>query len=808
MGIGEVSEEATNANLPPSPPDLPKDTGSKNFAPRENLNETVFFMPDLRTRENGDVSISFVMNEALTTWNLMLLGHATTLASGQLSDEIVTKKNLMVFPELPRFLREGDVLTLRSRINKLVDREINGTASIQIIDPTTGRDLTREWIKTTDQEFAISDVSSATHALWDVTVPLGHVTPVEVIIKAKSTEHTDGVKLYLPILSNRILVTEAMPFSVRSGKQKKVFIRALELLEDKNISPHRLTLEFTQNPVWFAIQSLPYLKEYPHDCIEQIVHRLYANALASHVAQQIPNIKSVFEEWRSKEELISNLNKNSELKSALIEESPWLRDAQSEEEQMARIGELFDLKSLADEYEKDLGRLTESQHSSGGFSWFSDGRPNVYMTQLVINVFGHLQVLGVELPHQDHWRPMIDRALQFSNTEMRQRYERLTKDAKNSKSIDYLSLQAIYTQSFFERYKNFADEVHWKYYLDAARHQWTKRTDMVQAMLATAFHRLNQEDSLPKDIIASFLDRALRSDELGMHWKHESGYYWYQRPVEAHAHMMEAVATITMNSEALEEMRIWLLKHKQTNRWSNTVSTAKALYALLLRGDDWTDTSDDEVELLIGGRSPEYWKPTATISPQSGTGYQKYSWAAAEIQASMNEVEIGNQSEVINWGSVYVQYFQDIDDISVQHDNPLIVSRHVMKKVQTSHGHELQPIEESKLKIGDRVVIRLEVKVDRMMEFVHIKDLRPAAFEPVDVISQYQYVGGLGFYQSTTDLATHFFIDHVRSGTYVIEYDAYVTTTGQFSGGMSSIQCLYAPEFGSHSEGRMVEVFE
>ena len=798
---GAMMNDEMDTNIQSLKENAASEADKKDFAPRENLDETVFFMPQLLTDKEGNVVIEFTMNEALTAWKMQLLAHTTDLKSGINVKEVVTQKNLMIFPQIPRFVREGDKTVISGKINKLIEHDLSGQAWIEIRDGLNGKDLTRQFVTRNKQTFEFKNENQLA-INWEVEIPEGFLNPIEIVVRAQAGEHTDGEANMIPVLTNQILVTETLPMSVRAGEKANYRFDALKNMSDKGVRPHRLTLEFMENPVWFAVQSMPYLTDYPHQCTEQIAHKVYANVIASHIIDQFPKIEKIFKEWESKDELISNLNKNQELKSALIEETPWLRDAESEEQQMKNIALLFDYSRMTNELNKNLDILFSRQLSSGGFAWFAGGRSNVYITQLIIEIFGHLQALGVDVPRSGEWKSMVTRAMQFSINEMQRRYDLASKQNRNA--LDATSLHAIYVISFFQELNPDIEGTAWQHYYRLAKEKWTNRSLYEQALIATAYFRFN-EINITNDVVASFKDRALRSKELGMYWKYNGGYYWHNQPVETHAHIMEAIALVDQDANDLNEMRIWLLKHKQTNRWKSTISTAKAIYALLLRGDDWLGTTQP-VYVKLGDQVISSPNGTTNPNAQAGTGYFKRTWTSDEISQNMANLDVENPNDIVTWGAAYWQYFQAIDQVEKHTDNPLNVKRNVFKKIRSNAGESLVPVAENELNVGDKVTVRLEIKVDRMMEFIHLKDLRAAGFEPVDVLSGYQWSGGLSYYQSTTDLGTHFFIDYIQAGTYVLEYDAFAVNAGEYSGGMSTLQCLYAPEFASHSEGSRVEV--
>jgi uncharacterized protein YfaS (alpha-2-macroglobulin family) len=259
---------------------------------------------------------------------------------------------------------------------------------------------------------------------------------------------------------------------------------------------------------------------------------------------------------------------------------------------------------------------------------------------------------------------------------------------------------------------------------------------------------------------------------------------------------------VAKDAEAVDNLKTYLLKSKQTTHWKTTKATASACYALLSSGDNWL-MEDQEVKISIGNQPLDQSK----INKEAGTGYFKTSWDAAQIKNEMATVKVENPNRNVAWGAVYWQYFEQLDKVTDFKDTPLKITKKLFKEVRTDRGPVLQPInEQTKLLPGDLIKVRIELKVDRDMEYVHMKDMRASGFEPVNVLSQYKYQGGLGYYESTRDAATNFFFDYLSKGNYVFEYGLRVSHKGNFSNGVTTIQCMYAPEFTSHSEGVSVKV--
>jgi len=594
---------------------------------------------------------------------------------------------------------------------------------------------------------------------------------------------------------------------IRSNETKTFTLDKLKDNTSTTLSHHILTLEMTSNPAWYAVQALPYLMEYPYDCNEQTFARYYSNALAQHIVNSNPKIEAVFNQWKSTDALLSNLEKNEELKSILIQETPWLRDAQSETEQKKRIGLLFDLNKMTNELRSAKRKLQQNQLPSGAWPWFNGGHENRYITQHIIAGFGHLKHLNVISKKPDN-HDMIMHALNYLDSEFVKEYKNLKKyNDKVDLSKDHLSytqLHYLYVRSFYPEI-NASKEVKaiLDYYQSQIQKYWLKRSLYAKGLMALTMHRMDDEKTAGK-ILKSLKENSISSDELGMYWKANSNsWYWYQAPIETQALLIEAFSEVgtviqseVKNLEDIDNLKIWLLKNKQTNQWKTTKATTEAVYALLLQGSSWLDVTK-MVDVKVGN---ETITPSTldNVKLEAGTGYYKTSWTGSEIKQEQADVTITKKGDGIAWGAMYWQYFEDLDKITSA-ETPLKLSKKLFLKTNTDKGEEISEItSETSLKVGDLVRVRIELRTDRSMEFVHLKDMRAAGFEPINVLSQYKWQDGLGYYESTKDAATNFFIDYLPKGVYVFEYDLRVNNAGDMSNGISTIQSMYAPEFSSH----------
>ena len=795
-----------------------------NVTARTNFKETAFFFPNLRTDKNGDIQFEFTIPEALTKWKMQLLAHSKDSRSALKTLTTVTQKELMVSPNMPRFLREGDKIVISSKIASLSDKTLNGFALLQLTDALTGKDIDLLLDNKEKTKNFNLKAKGNTEVSWTLHIP-ENIQAVQYKIVAKAGDFSDGEQNALPVLSNRMLVTESLPIWVNANQTKTFVLDKLKNNSSSTLKNHKLTLEFTSNPAWYALQALPYLMEYPYECAEQTFARYYANALATFVVNSNPKIKTVFKQWESTDALLSNLEKNEELKSIIIQETPWLRDAQSETEQKKRIALLFDLEKMNRNSAKTIDKLEEMQLQNGGFPWFKgNSYANRNITQHIATGFGHLQKLGLEKPSKKELK-IIEKAIHFLDEEIVDDYKRLLERARiikekakskteglkaekeflvknhlSSTQIHYLYMRSFYAAISINEKTATASN----YYKKQAAAFWKDESLYNKGLIALILHRNNIPSEVAK-IVASLDENSITSEEMGMYWKdNKSSWYWYQAPIETQSLLIEVFTEIAKDTKKVDDLKKWLLKNKQTQNWKTTKATTEAVYALLLQGSDWL-AIDETVEITVGGKKIASEK-MEKAKVEAGTGYFKTSWNASEITSTMAEVKVVNKNKNMAWGGLYWQYFENLDKITSAKTN-LQLSKKLFLKTNSDTGKKLTEINEKTiLKIGDLITVRIELNSDRDMEFIHMKDMRASGVEPVNVLSSYKWQDGLGYYESTKDAATHFFFDNLRKGVYVFEYDVRVNNAGKFSNGITTIESMYAPEFSSHSEGIKIEV--
>ncbi|MGC8830722.1 MAG: MG2 domain-containing protein [Verrucomicrobiia bacterium] len=778
---------------------------------RKNLNETAFFYPQLISDENGVVKIQFEMPEALTKWKFIAFAHDTLLRSGSLTASATTSKDIMVQPNPPRFVREGDILIFPVKISNRTTERQRGKARLNFMDAASGKDIDRLLGNTVvEVGFDVPAGESRTYS-WQIIVPDG-APYIHYKAVASTGKVSDGEEGYIPTLSRRIFVTESLPLPIRGEGVKK--FRFESLLKSKSSTTLRhqgLVVQMVSQPAWYAVMALPYLMEYPYECSEQVFNRYYANALARHIANSDAKIRRIFDLWKGTPALDSPLEKNQDLKSVMLEETPWYRAAQNESQARRNVGILFEENRLNNELRRALAKLKEMQLADGYWSWFPGGPKSEYITLYIVTGFGRLRHLGVDtdiqcaikaLPALDGWiSDIYNRIIQYG-----------VKDRDNLSETIALYL---YCRSFFLKDKAIdeANREAFDYFVKQARQYWLRLPRQSQAHIAIGLKRINlfyknADDTTPTDIVRSLKERAVYDEEMGMFWRDtELSWWWYRAPIETQAMMIEVFDEVASDAKAVEECKTWLLKQKQTQDWKTTKATADAVYALLLRGTNWL-ASDKLVEVVVGGINitpgKSAQKSAEEVKVEPGTGFYEKRFSPEQIKPSLGEITVKKSDAGVSWGSVHWQYLEDMSKVKPYAGTPLKLKKSIFIRETTKRGKELVPIRGS-VSVGDELIVRIELRVDRDMEYVHLKDQRPSGVEPVNVLSGCRSQDGLIYYETTRDTASHFFIHYLPKGTYVFEYPVRVQHRGKYQTGIASIQCMYAPEFNSHSESILLE---
>jgi len=763
---------------------------------RKNFNETAFFFPNLYANAKGEITLEFSMPEALTKWKMMMLSHSTTMQLGYLEQSVTTSKKIMVQPNMPRFLRQGDKISIASKIVNTTNAAITAKVSIRITDEETGNTLA--WLNGANDRMIIVPAGGHVPCSFNLDIP-DYTGIVNVAIYATTGNYSDGEQNTLLVLSKRSLITETMPITIRKAGVQNLEFQQLKNNSSASLTNEKLSVEMSANPTWYAVQSLPYMMEFPHECAEQVFTRLYANSIAVSIANNDPAIRKVYEAWEREAAngtgLQSKLMMNQDLKTTLLEETPWLNDAKNETERMKLLGKLFNRSHMQDEIDMAYGKLKDMQMYNGAWAWFKGMEPNVYITQTIVIGFGKMKKMGVDI---SAYQEMIQKAIVFLDEKAKIDY--LHYQSMNGLQNFYpVNLQYLYCKSYFPDTKWSDTSRVMQYFIKNAEQTWQQNSLLNRAQLAMALYVLKPSSEVPKLIIASFNENAKQTDEMGMYWpKNTGGWYWYEAPVETQAAIIDAYSLIDQNKNTIREQQIWLLRQKQTQGWKTTRGTADACYALLMQNNLLQNKQDITVTVNNTKIVPD--------KKEEGTGYFRQNVNKTDISAKSGDISVSASTSDFAYGAVYWQYFEDMDKIQSA-GSGLNITKRLYKMIHSSSGDQKIEIKEGDvLHVGDIIEISLSISSDRNLEFVHIKDLRASGTEPSDVLSSYHWQNGLGYYQSTRDASTNFFVDYMPKGNFQLNYTLKVEQAGVFNSGMATAQCMYAPEYAAHSKGLMMKV--
>ena len=753
---------------------------------RENFAETAFFYPQLRTNEKGEVSISFVLPESLTRWKFMGLAHTRNVDYGKIEATATASKEFMLQPNMPRFVRVGDKANIAASLMNLSDKGVKGTVRMELFNPETEKVFYSQ-----KQKF---DVKGGETGHVNFTFEVSDKYAVMACrMVADGDTFSDGEQRYIPVLTDKQWVTETVPLNVNGEGAHTFSLENLFNKHSKTASEQRLTVEFTAHPAWYAVQALPVVAHPQNEDALSWATAYYAHSLAAYIVKENPRIKQVFDSWKAqggtKETFMSNLQKNQELKNILLAETPWLAEATNEAEQKQRIATLFDLNTMNSQLAVSVEKLGELQNADGAWSWYKGMQGSRYVTTQVMEMLVRLNALT----HQDadsRMQPMIQKGFEYLGKQAAEEYKSM-KEAEKKGAVGIRPSEQVLRYLYICALDGKApvDEKVNRYFIDKLSGEGKELTIYGKALGAIILQQSGKVAEA-RLFMQSLMEYSVVTDEMGRYFDTpKARYSWFSYKIPTEVAAMEAIQRITKDTKAIDEMKRWLLKQKQTQTWETPIATADAVYALMATGASDLLANTGGVEITLG-------KEVIRTPADDAIGYIKKT-VSGDVM-NIKKVRVDKEGTGMGWGAVYAQYLESMDQIGEQ-GNGLSVSRQLYKGDEALN-------ESVPLKVGDKITVRLTVKADRDMDFVQIKDDRAACMEPLQAVSGFRWGNGLGYYQATKDASTQFFIDQMRKGTYVIEYQVYVNRTGEYQAGIATVQSAYAPEFGGHTGGYRVMV--
>lgn len=735
---------------------------------RENLQETAFFYPQLTTDSTGIVTLKFTLPESLTTWRLMALAHTADMMYGTLEGEAVAQKEAMIQPNVPRFVRMGDKATITARLINLSSNKLKAAARMQIIDPETEKVLaqaTQQTVMAADSTVSVTFSCEPT-AEW----------PTVVICRTSisGSNFSDGEQHYMPILPATERVTVTLPFTQIAAGTKTIDLTQLFPKTQTNQSTQnapKFTIEYTNNPAWLMMLALPTIGHPYDNCAVCQAAALYANTLGKHIVDRMPNARQTFEQWRREDTQFTTLNsqleKNQELKDLILEETPWVAEADNEQEQRRLIANFFDDNTISQRTADATNNLRALQRTDGSWSWWPGMPGSTYMTIAISQMLVRLAAMTGKK------QPMLDNAFKFLGKEMTEIVNELKKQEKKGHKPTFpgtTALQWLYICKIDGRQLPSSVQQANQYLIALLKKETKNQTIYEKAMTSIILGSTNY--------IKSLKEYTVYKEEMGRYYDTpRAAYSWRDYRIPTQVAAIEALQLLAPDDkQTIAEMCRWLLQQKRTQSWDTPLNAVDAIYAFQntqsIQSNQSTPTTQNS-QITIDG------KPLATPNATAGLGYVK----TAQTYSGEKTLTVEKTSDGTSWGAVYAQFMQSTSDIK-DNSSGVTINREIILNNQSN---------QNTLKVGNRITVRITINSERDLDFVQVQDKRAACLEPVNQLSGYNWRGG--YYCSPRDNTTNYFYDRLTKGKHVIETEYYVDREGQYETGTCTVQCAYAPEY-------------
>lgn len=765
-----------------------------NVVARENLSETAFFYPAMETDANGMVGLKFTLPESVTTWKFMGLAHDKDMRNGLLVGEAVAKKTVMVQPNMPRFLREGDKATIVTRVFNTSDKKVTGNVRMQLIDPETQKVV---WQK-------VAPYNVAANATANISFDMPNLKEGIYINKvvAAGNGNSDGEQHYLPVLSGQEMITNTLPITLNEKGVKNLDLTQLFADKTGQQSKHaqdaKVTIEYTNNPSWMMIQALPSVSQPRSDNAISLMTAIYSNSIARHIMKSSPVIKQVVDLWKQEptgNSLKSNLEKNQELKNLILDETPWVMEADKESEQKRQFVDYFDESMNSQRLSSQVAKLQTLQNADGSFSWFKGMMGSRYLTTSIVKNLVRLNhMVGV----QKETAFMLTRALRYLDTEAANEVKLMKKaEAHSAEKASSGKVSSDKASSSEIRPSEAAIEYLYSYALDGRKPKESVAQNiryLVENMagktceftiygkaVAAVVLAKNGYRQQATDYLQSIDEYSVYKPEMGRYYDTHFAYYsWRDYKIPTQVAALEAMQLLASDKrkEEIKQMQLWLLQSKRTQAWSTPINTVNAVYAFMNGNGQAIEKTAEQATIKLDGKALA--QPKASV----GLGYVKLTHAG-----TAKTLTIDKKNEGTSWGAVYAQYMQPVSDVASQNSG-IQVSRKI--------EHEGEP------RVGDKVTVVLTITADRDYDFVQLVDKRAACLEPVQQKSGCQW--GADCYVAPKDQATNYYFTRLSKGTHVLKTEYYLTRKGAYQSGVCAAQCAYSPEFGGRAEAYQLTI--
>lgn len=749
---------------------------------RENFNETAFFEPQIHVSPDGTYKWTFTLPDALTRWKMMAFAHTSDFKTVYYSQSFEARKELMLETFEPRFWKKGDELFWVGKVVNLSDKAQTVQVNLKIQNLVDESDVSNLFGDFTTQTLLLQPNESKA-VEWPIKIGENCPSLVRFEAEASTAEFADIVRKNMPILEGKERITLAQNFTI-----SKAGTHELELKDIDKVSDEAQVLSYSVSvqtqPLWSTMLSLTHLLEPTNILNESYFAQYFGASLAQKILDDHPSMRQALQAWQagSEDALTSLLEQNEELKALLLSETPWLLEGTTETQQLRRLGQLLDEDFLYRTKQDAWTKLLEFQLTDGSWSWVGKDRSSWYITQYFAKGMAQLLQAGIEVDSE-----VMAKALAALDTEYERRFNLMTKKQKEEKQgLGSMEVEWLYIRSVLKASETEAS----KYYAAILEKQWNKFGLASQSLIGLFALETKNED-LSKKLMASFEDRAQQKKTLGMYWsKNILGYGWYENNIEIQAKLIDFYQRFGGKEQEVKEMQKWLLQQKRSQLWDTPKATAMACFALK---DFGQGDAKQEASLQFGNESP---KMVSQNNP-----FDKLRPATQDLSSAKAGAELTTSSDALVFASAQLVYSDKAANIAkTTGDFRVERNYYILEK-----GVEVEISETRAMEVGDRVRVKIKMVNDRDLDFVYVEDPRASGWEPMDVISGYRYDEAY-YYLSVRDSKTEIFIENLRKGTYIFEYDLKVTVKGKLQVGPAKASCYYAPSFSANSEGEVFEI--
>ena len=756
-------------------------TEKEQFSYRESNVPLAFFRPSLVTDREGKLVLKFTVPNANTTWGFRAVAFTDSLLSAKFSSNVVASKKIMVQPNLPRFLRTGDRAVVKASVMNATSDVQRVETVVELYDPSDGKVLYSMNRPDT--------IAPDGHKVVDVEISVPSDMPLlGYRIKSSTETFADGEQALIPVLPSVTPVIETYPFYM-APDQRDFSMKLPEMPSDS-----RVTLQFCENPVWYVVTALPGLLNKDATSAPEAARSIFSAAVASGLLRDNPVIAAALKEWnegdKSSEMLTSMLERNEDLKIMLLNATPWMLDARNDTERMARLALLFDKNTVDRTLDANISLLKKLAHKNGGWSWCEQYRePSMWATREVLWMMGRLVALGF-MPDDGGLRKMIAAALDWDTSET-------LRDYRKYPDGDYT--RYMHLHDMFARMGVGEPDVR---IANATTQRilstWRRESLAGKAVAAQVLYKNNYK-SVARELLASIRQFGEKSPEKGMWFPSLDDNAWYgsMGKLGITSLVLETFAMIEPGCVDIDDLRQWLILQKGSQDWGSSAAASEVVAAILSTSGKWITPAEGS-KVRVGGLE---------MTPdrvERMTGEYKISLNASE--SSGKRLSVKKSGDTPSWGAVFCQYVDNMTSVKAQGCPELNITKELLVNTDPGEGTlgRQAVVKTDSLAVGDRVTVRLVLKVDKDMDYVAIIDDRPACFEPVEQLPSPMYSEGICFYRENRDASTRIFIDHLPKGTYILTYDMWVNNAGVFTSGIATAQSEYAPQYSAHSAGNRV----